>query len=135
VRSGPKEKDDGGVAELTEGGMSKRSIPLPRIDQVVDLTVRCELLSFLDAYSGYHQISLTKVDQLATTFVTPYDYFFYVKMSFRLKNMGATYQWCMQLCFRGQIGHKLEVYVNDIMVKSRKSGSLITDLEETFNNL
>jgi hypothetical protein len=89
VRSGPKEKDDGGVAELTEGGMSKRSIPLPHIDQVVDLTVRCELLSFLDAYSGYHQISLTKVDQLATTFVTPYDYFFYVKMSFRLKNMGG----------------------------------------------
>jgi hypothetical protein len=89
VRSGPKEKDDGGVAELTEGGMSKRSIPLPRIDQVVDLTVRCELLSFLDAYSGYHQISLTKVDQLATTFVTPYDYFFLCENVIQTKEHGG----------------------------------------------
>jgi hypothetical protein len=56
-------------------------------------------------------------------------------MPFGLKNAGATYQWCMQFCFRWQIGHNLEVYVDDIMVKSQKSDSLISDLEETFNNL
>jgi hypothetical protein len=32
--------------------------PLPRIDQIVDSTAGCETLSFLDAYSGYHQIKM-----------------------------------------------------------------------------
>jgi hypothetical protein len=46
---------------------------LPRIDQVIDLTIGCELLSFLDAYSGYHPIPLSEMDQSATTFITPFD--------------------------------------------------------------
>jgi hypothetical protein len=68
-------------------------------------------------------------------FITPFSCFCYVKMSFRLKNTGATYQWCMQLCFKEQIWCNLEVYVDDIVIKSRKIGSLISDLEETFSNL
>jgi hypothetical protein len=114
---------------------TKDPFPLHRIDQVVDLTTGCELLSFLDAYSGYHQIPLAEVDQPTTTFITPYICFCYVKMTFGLKNMGATYQQCMQSCFDGQIGLNLEVYVNDIIVKTRQSGSLIANLEETFANL
>jgi hypothetical protein len=47
--------------------------PLPRIDQVIDSTVGCETLSFLDAYSGYHQIKMKESDQLVTSFITPYD--------------------------------------------------------------
>jgi hypothetical protein len=70
----------------------KDPFPLPRINQVVDLTIGCELLSFLDAYSGYHQIHLAKEDQPATTFITPFGCFCYIKMSFGLKNAGATYQ-------------------------------------------
>jgi hypothetical protein len=73
----------------------KDPFPLPRIDQVVDLTTGCELLCFLDTYSSYHQIPLTEVDQLATTFITPFGCFCYVKMLFRLNNTGSTYQWCM----------------------------------------
>jgi hypothetical protein len=53
----------------------KDLFPLPRINQVVDLTAGCELLSFLDAYSGYHQIPLNKADQSATTFITPFSCF------------------------------------------------------------
>jgi hypothetical protein len=49
----------------------KDPFPLPRINQVIDLIAMCELLSFLDAYSGYHQIPLTEADQPATTFITP----------------------------------------------------------------
>jgi hypothetical protein len=109
--------------------------PLPRIDLVVDLTARSELLSFLDTYSGYHQIPLAEADQPTTTFITPFGCFSYVKMSFRLKNARATYQRCMQFCFKEQIGCNLKVYVDDIVIKSRKSGSLISDLEETFKNL
>jgi hypothetical protein len=62
----------------------KDPFPLPRIDQVIDLIVECELLSFLDAYSGYLQIPLTKADEPTTTFITPFSYFCYVKMSFRI---------------------------------------------------
>jgi hypothetical protein len=109
--------------------------PLPHNDQVIDLTVIYELLSFQDAYSGYHQIPLTKVDQPTTTFITPFGYFCYIKMLFGLKNVGATYQRCMKVCFKEQIGRNLEVYVDYIMIKSRKGCNLITDLEETFNNL
>ena len=50
---------------------SKVPFPLPRIDQIVDSTAGCELLSFLDAYSGYHQIKMKESDQLATSFFTP----------------------------------------------------------------
>jgi hypothetical protein len=65
---------------------------LPRIDQVVDSTVGYSVLSFLDCYSGYHQISLAKEDEEKTTFITPFGAFCYTSMSFDLKNAGATYQ-------------------------------------------
>jgi hypothetical protein len=98
-------------------------------------TVGCELLSFLDAYSGYHQIPLAKADQPTTTFITPFGCFCYVKMSFGLKNTRGTYYWCMQSCFEGQIEHNLEVYVDDIIIKPWLGNSLILILEETFTNL
>ena len=49
----------------------KDHFPLPRIDQIVDSTSSCEILSFLDAYLGYQQIAMKESDQLATSFVTP----------------------------------------------------------------
>jgi len=73
---------------------------LPRIDEVVDSTAECELLSFLDCYSGYHQISLKEDDQIKTFFITPFGAYFgaycYTTMSFGLKNAGATYQRAIQ---------------------------------------
>ena len=74
----------------------KDHFPLPRIDQIVDSTLGCEILSFLDAYSGYHQITMKESDQLATSFITPYGSYCYITMPYRLKNDGATSQWCMQ---------------------------------------
>ena len=68
---------------------------LPRIDQVIDSTIRCELLSFPDAYSGYHQIKLDPADALKTSFITPFGAYCYITMSFGLKNTGATFQRCM----------------------------------------
>ena len=50
----------------------KDDFPLPRIDQLVDSTAGCELMSFLDAYSGYHQISMAKEDEEKTAFITPF---------------------------------------------------------------
>jgi hypothetical protein len=70
----------------------KVPFPLLRIDQIVDLTAGCELLCFLDAYSGYHQIKMKESDQLATSFITPFGMYCYVTMPFGLRNVGATYQ-------------------------------------------
>ena len=74
----------------------KDHFPLPRIDLIVDSTSGCEILSFLDAYSGHHQIAVKESDQLATSFITPYGSYYYVTMPFGLKNAGTTYQRCMQ---------------------------------------
>ena len=74
----------------------KDPFALPRIDQVIDSTARCELLSFLDAYSGYHQIKLNPADRLKTTFIKPFEAFCYLTMTFGLRNVGATFQCCMQ---------------------------------------
>ena len=49
----------------------KDPFALPRINQVIDSTVGCELLYFLDATAGYHQIKLVVEDQLKMTFITP----------------------------------------------------------------
>src|SRR3954463_12433362 len=54
----------------------KDPFALPHIDQVIDSTTGSEILCFLDAYSGYHQIKMRKSDQLATSFTTPYGMFF-----------------------------------------------------------
>ena len=74
----------------------KDHFPLPRIDQIVDSTSGCKILSFLDAYSGYHHIAMKESDQLVTSFITPYGSYCYVTMPFGLKNTGATYSRCMQ---------------------------------------
>ena len=113
----------------------KNPFPLPRIDQIVDSTARCETLSFLDAYSGYRQIKMKESDQLATSFITPFGMFCYVTMPFDLKNAGATYQRCMLQVFGDLIGKTVEAYVDDIMVKSRKTSGLMVNLDETFRCL
>ena len=107
---------------------------MPRIDQIVDSTEGCELLSFLDAYSGYHQIKLES-DQLATSFITPFGMYCYITMPFGLRNAGATYQRCMLHVFRDHIGRTVEAYVNDIIVKSRKTDDLVANLRITFDCL
>jgi hypothetical protein len=108
---------------------------LPRIDQIVDSTAGCELLCFLDAYSGYHQIKMKESDQLATSFITPFGMFCYVTMPFGLRNAGATYQRCMQHVFGDHIGRTVEAYLDDIVVKTRKAADLVGDLSITFGCL
>ena len=100
--------------------------PLLRIDQIVDTMAGCELLSFLDAYSGYHQIKMKESDQLATSFITPFGMYCYVTMPFGLRNAGATYQRCMLHVFGDHLGRSVEAYVDDIVIKSRKADDLVS---------
>ena len=94
-----------------------------------------ELLCFLDAYSGYRQISMCIEDEEKTTFVTPFGVYCYIKMPFGMKNASSTYQKCVHIVLEGQIGRNVEAYIKNIVVKSKSKGDLITDLKETFNNL
>ena len=105
------------------------------IDQIVDSTAGCELLSFLDAYSGYHQIKMKESDQLATSFITPFGMYCYATMLFGLKNARATYLWCMLHVFGDHLGRNIEAYVDDIVVKSRKADDLVADLRIAFDCL
>jgi hypothetical protein len=101
----------------------------------VDSTTGCETLSFLDAYSGYHQIKMKESDQLATSFITPFGMYCYTTMPFGLRNAGATYQRCMKHVFGEHISRTVEAYVDNIVVKTRKASDLLSDLETTFKCL
>jgi hypothetical protein len=94
----------------------KDEYPLPRICQIVDSTASYELLSFLDAYSGYHQISLTIDDLEKIAFITLF------KMAFGLKNGGPTYKKCVHTILESQIGRNAEAYIDDIVVKLKNMG-------------
>ena len=115
--------------------MPQGSLPLPRIDQIIDATAGHDSLYFLDAYSGYHQIKMKESDQAATAFITPYGPFCFNTMPFGLKNAGATYQCVIQTCLEKQIGKTLEAYVDDVIIKTRRVETLIDDLRLTFDNL
>ena len=78
---------------------------------------------------------MAKEDEEKTAFITPCGVFCYVCMPFGLKNAGATFQRLMRTTLGDQMGQNAEAYVDDIVVKTRKEHTLITDLEETFTNL
>ena len=82
---------------------------LPRIDQLVDSTAGHKLLSFIDAFSGYNQIRMDEMDQEKTSLINH--------------------------MFCPQIGRNVEVYVNDMLVKSLDEEKHLDDLQETFNTL
>ncbi|XP_073307136.1 uncharacterized protein [Primulina huaijiensis] len=105
----------------------------PEKDTIIDMQVR-ELLK-ADHIREYHQITLTKVDQDKASFITLGGTFCCVVMSFGLKNAGATYQRLMNIVFEMQLGRNVEVYVDDILGKSREISSFIIVLEDNFATL
>ena len=113
----------------------KDSYPLPRVDVLVDSTARHQLLSFMDAFSGYNQIRMHEDDQEKTSFVTSQGLFCYRVMPFELKNAGTTYQRLMNRMFAPQIGRNVQVYVDDMLVKSRREEDHLEDLRVTFDTL
>ena len=85
----------------------KDSYPLPWIDTLVDSMTRHELLSFMDAFSGYNQIKMKEEDQEKTSFITSQGLFCYKVIPFGLKNAGATYQRLMNKMFAHQLGRNI----------------------------
>ena len=110
----------------------KDPFPMPKIDQLVDAIVGHPRMSFLDAFHGYHQIPLALDDQENTTFVTPIGNYHYKVMSFGLKNAGSTYQRMMTRMFESLLGKNIEIYIDDMVVKSKMVSEHLGDLRIIF---
>ncbi|GJX03678.1 reverse transcriptase domain-containing protein [Tanacetum coccineum] len=113
----------------------KDGYPLPEIDWKVESLCGYHFKCFLDAYKGYHQIKMAKEDEEKTAFIISQGIFCYSKMSFGLKNAGATYQRLVDKAFQKQIGRNLEAYVDDLVIKRCTEQEVIRDVEETFRTL
>uniref|UniRef100_A0A2N9HG71 RNA-directed DNA polymerase n=1 Tax=Fagus sylvatica TaxID=28930 RepID=A0A2N9HG71_FAGSY len=113
----------------------KDNFPLPHIDTLVDNTATNVVFSFMDGFSGYNQIKMAEEDKSKTAFITHWGTFVYDVMPFGLKNAGATYQRAMVTLFHDMIHHEIEVYVDDMIAKSRTAQDHLTDLRKLFQRL
>nr|GEX29007.1 reverse transcriptase domain-containing protein [Tanacetum cinerariifolium] len=98
--------------------------PLSEINWKVESLCGYPFKCFLDAYKGYHQIQLAAADEEKTAFHTGQGVYCYTKMPFGLKNAGATYQRLMDKAFESQMGRNIEVYVEDLVVKSHTEAEM-----------
>ena len=93
------------------------------------------MLFFLDAFSGYHQTPMHPSDAEKTSFITPHGLYCYNVMPFGLKNAGATYQRLVTKMFRSLLSNTMEVYIDDMLVKSKHLPDHAAHLQQTFDLL
>ncbi|GAA0149114.1 hypothetical protein LIER_08376 [Lithospermum erythrorhizon] len=98
---------------------SKDFYPLPFLARFVDGSAGHEIFEFMDALLGYHQIKMYPEDEEKTAFIMEYGLYCWKVMPFGLKNVGATYQRMVNCIFVTQIGRNMEIYVYDMLVKSK----------------
>ncbi|GAU50475.1 hypothetical protein TSUD_409600 [Trifolium subterraneum] len=113
----------------------KDDFPLPHIDVLVDNTAKSKVFSFIDGFSGYNQIKMAVEDREKTTFITPWGTFCYKVMPFGLTNAGATYQRGMTTLFHDMMHKEIEVYVDDMIVKSGTEEEHVENLSKIFQRL
>ena len=113
----------------------KDPFPLPHIDKLVDATAGHQLMSFMDAFSGYNQILMHHADQEKTSFMTSKGIYCYKVMPFGLKNAGSTYQRLVNMMFAEQIGQTIEVYIDNMLVRSLDTKDHISHLQQAFSTL
>jgi len=113
----------------------KDDFPLPHIDILVDNTTKFSLFSFMDGFFGHNKIKMAPEDIEKTTFITPWGTFCYKVMYFGLKNAGATYQRAMVTLFHDMIHKEIEVYVDDMIAKSRSEEKHLVNLRKLFERL
>ena len=102
---------------------------------MVDATVRHPRMSFLDAFQRYHQIPLALADQEKIVFLTPTSNYHYRVMFFGLKNVGSTYQRMVIRMFESQLGKNVEVYIDDMVVKTKIVTEHLSNLGSVFEVL
>nr|GEZ56047.1 reverse transcriptase domain-containing protein [Tanacetum cinerariifolium] len=109
--------------------------PIPEIDWKVESLYGYSFNCFLDAYKDYHQIQMAESDEDKTTFHTSHGVYCYTKMPSGLKNAGATYQRLIDKAFDSKVGQNIEVYVDDLVIKSHTEIEMLRDIDETFHTL
>ncbi|GMP26860.1 hypothetical protein CsSME_00003123 [Camellia sinensis var. sinensis] len=108
---------------------------LPHIDELVDITAGHALLSFMDGFSSYNQILMAPEDREKTVFTTPWGTYCYRVMPFGLKNAGATYQQAATTILHDMIYKEVEVYVDDMIIKSKEREDHYTALQKFFQRI
>ena len=113
----------------------KDDFPLPHIDMLVDSIAGHAMLSFMDGFSGYNQIMMAPEDREKTSFITEWGTYCYRVMPFELENAGATYQRAATTLFHDMMHRDVEVYVDDMIVKSRDRVDHWATLERFFQRI
>jgi hypothetical protein len=98
----------------------KDEYPMPTVETLINAAAGNKILRFMDGNAGYNQIFMALEDIHKTAFRVPgvVGLFEYVVMTFRLKNAGATYQRVMNYIYHDLIGKLVEIYIDDVVVKS-----------------
>ena len=136
----PMPKEDGKVRMCLDfRGLNKAcpkdDFPLPYIDVLVDNTADSALMSFMDSFSGYNQIKIAPKNMTKTTFTTKWGIYCYTVMLFGLKNAGATYQRMATALLHYMMHNEVEVYIDDMIVKSKDKRGHITNLRKFFERI
>ena len=113
----------------------KDEFPLPHIDMLVDSTAGHSILPFIDGLSGYNKILMALEDMKKTTFIIEWGTYCYRVMPFGLKNVGATYQRAATTLFLDMMQKDVEVYVDDMIMKSRGKADHLAALERFFERI
>jgi hypothetical protein len=102
----------------------KDEYPMPVVETLINAAADNKILSFMDGNVGYNQIFMAPEDIHKTTFRVPgvVGLFEYVVMTFELKNAGATYQRAMNYIYHDLIGKLVEIYIDNVVVKSTSTG-------------
>ena len=108
---------------------------LPHIDMLVDNTTEHSMLSFMDGFSMYNQIMMALEDMEKTSFITEWGTYCYRVMPFGLKNAGATYQRAITTLFHDMMHRDVEVYVDDMIVKSQDRVDHLSALQRFFERI
>jgi hypothetical protein len=113
---------------------TKDEYPMSVVESLINAVAGNKILSFMDGNTGYNQIFMAPEDIHKTTFrVTGVvGLFEYMVMTFGLKNAGATYKRAMNYIYHDLIGKLVEIYIDDIVVKSTSIGGHLRDLRQVF---
>jgi hypothetical protein len=113
---------------------SKDEYPIPVAETLINATAGNKILSFMYGNASYNQNFMATEDIHKTAFRVPgaVGLFEYVVMTFGLKNAGATYQRAMNYIYRDLIDKLVEIYIDDVVVKSTSTGGHLEDLRQVF---
>jgi hypothetical protein len=115
-------------------GTPKDEYPIPVAETLINAAAGNKILSFMDGNASYNQIFMAPEDIHKTAFRVPgaMGLFEYMVLTFGLKNVGATYQRAMNYIYHDLIGKLVEIYIDDIVVKSTSIGGHLGDLRQVF---